>query len=293
MELRYQKEAAVGLFLIVAAVLFVFGLIWLNGRSLRVGTTVEISFDDVSGLKVGDPVRTSGVSVGQVSSIRLVAPGQVLVLLNLHDAPRPRSDARAVVRAADFFGARFVDYYPGTPGQPLLPHDSLAGQRELGVDQMVAGIATPGHQALTNAANFLSPQNAADLRALLTEARIAVGKLGNAARAPSEEAAKAMASLTDLLQQLDQLVAGEAASQTMQNMQQASRNLADVTATLRSTTTSLDSVLSKINTGRGSVGRMVNDTTLVSDLHNATAALTALLTDLKAHPGRYVNVHVF
>jgi phospholipid/cholesterol/gamma-HCH transport system substrate-binding protein len=293
MELRYQREAAVGLFLIVAAVLFVIGLIWLHGRSLTVGTMVEITFTDVSGLKVGDPVRTSGVNVGQVSEIKLVAPGRVDVFLNLHAAPAPRRDARAVVRAADFFGARFVDYDPGSASQPLLPGDSLAGERELGVDQMVAGIADPGHAALENAANFLSPQNAADLRSLLVETREAVAKLGNAAKAPSEEAARAMASLTDLLQQLDQVVAGQAAAQTMQNMQQASRNLADVTATLRGTTVALDSVLNKINTGRGSVGRMVNDTTLVTDLHNATTALTALLTDLKAHPGRYVHVSVF
>jgi hypothetical protein len=38
---------------------------------------------------------------------------------------------------------------------------------------------------------------------------------------------------------------------------------------------------------------MVNDTTLVTDLHAASTALTELLTDLKAHPGRYVQVHVF
>jgi phospholipid/cholesterol/gamma-HCH transport system substrate-binding protein len=157
----------------------------------------------------------------------------------------------------------------------------------------VAGLANPGRQALANAARFLSPQNAAALRDLLTEARTAVGKLGNAAQAPSQEAARAMASLTDLLQQLNQLVAGEAATQTMQNMQVASRNLADVTATLRTTTASLDSVLAKINSGRGSVGRLVNDTTLVTDLHSASTALTELLTDLKAHPGRYVHVSVF
>ena len=293
MELRYRREATVGLFLIVAAVIFVFGLIWLQGRTLERGTRVEIAFTDVSGLKVGDPVRTSGVNVGEVSDIRLAAPGRVLVTLNLSHGTRPRQDAQAVVRAADFFGARYVDYDPGTPGQPALSGDSIAGQREVGIDQMMAGIADPGRQALLNAAQFLSPQNAEALRSLLTEARAAVAKLGDAAAAPSQQAARAMASLSDLLQQLDQVVGGEAASQTVANMREASRNLAAVTATLQHTTVSLDSVLTKVNTGRGSVGRLVNDTTLVTDLHGTMAALTALLTDLKAHPGRYVNVHVF
>jgi phospholipid/cholesterol/gamma-HCH transport system substrate-binding protein len=55
----------------------------------------------------------------------------------------------------------------------------------------------------------------------------------------------------------------------------------------------LDSILVKINSGRGSIGRMVNDTTMVADLHAATSALTELLTDIKANPKRYINVRVF
>jgi phospholipid/cholesterol/gamma-HCH transport system substrate-binding protein len=293
MELRYQREATVGLLLIVAAALFVYGLIWLTGHQVRGNTSLEVAFTDVSGLKVGDPVRTSGVDVGQVQDIRLVAPGRVLVFLKLAVPQRPRQDASAVVRSLDLFGAHFVDYDPGTPTAPLLRSDSLTGQREVELTQLVENLTTPGRQTLQNASQFLSAQNAAALRALLTDARTAVTQLGNSVDAPSREAARAMASLRDLLQQLDQVVGGDAMSQTMSNMRDATHNLAQVTATLEKTTVSLDSILAKVNTGRGSVGRMVNDTTLVTDLHAATTALTELLTDLKAHPGRYVHVSVF
>jgi phospholipid/cholesterol/gamma-HCH transport system substrate-binding protein len=293
MELRYQREALVGVFLIVAAVLFVFGMSWLRGRQMTHGTSIEIAFTDVSGLKVGDPVRTSGVDVGQVERIRLVAPGRVLVVLNLAEPNRPRRDAKAVVRALDYFGAHYVDYDPGSPTEPLLAKDSIAGQQEVGLGQLVENLTTPGRQALVNASEFLSPRNAADLRALLVSARAAVAKLGNAAQAPSQEAARAMASLADLMQQLNQVVGGDAATQTMENMRDATHNLAQVTATLQQTTVALDSIMAKINTGRGSMGRVVNDTTLVTDLHGVTTALTELLTDLKAHPGRYVHVSVF
>lgn len=293
MELRYQREATVGLLLIVAAALFVYGLIWLSGHQVRGNTALVVAFTDVSGLKVGDPVRTSGVDVGQVQDIRLVAPGRVVVFLRLAVPQRPRQDASAVVRSLDLFGAHFVDYDPGTPTAPLLRSDSLTGQREVELTQLVENLTTPGRQTLQNASQFLSAQNAAALRALLTDARTAVTQLANSVDAPSREAARAMVSLRDLLQQLDQVVGGDAMSQTMSNMRDATHNLAQVTATLEKTTVSLDSILAKVNTGRGSVGRMVNDTTLVTDLHAATTALTELLTDLKAHPGRYVHVSVF
>lgn len=293
MELRYQREATVGLLLIVAAVLFVFGMIWLSGHQVRSGKILEVAFTDVSGLKIGDPVRTSGVDVGQVQNVRLVAPGRVLVFLKLEVPQRPRRDASAVVRSLDMFGAHYVDYDPGTPSEPPLTRDSLTGQRETDLTQLVSDLTTPGRQTLQNASQFLSPQNAASLRALLTDARAAVTQLGNSVDAPSKAAAEAMTSLRDLLQQLDQVVGGDAMTQTMSNMRDATRNLTQLTATLQRTTATLDSILVKVNAGRGSVGRMVNDTTLVTDLHAATAALTDLLTDLKAHPGRYVHVSVF
>jgi len=293
MELRYRREATVGVFLIVATLIFVFGMIWLRGKSLRSNDLVQTTFSDVAGLKVGDPIRTSGVAVGQIEDIRLVKPGQVLVLMSLKGGQWPRADARAVVRSLDFFGAQYLDYDPGTAPQPLPAHGIIPGVREQSVAEQIEGLSGPGRQALNNAGQFLSPQNAAELHALLVDTRRAVGQLGNAADAPSREAAGALLSLRELLQRLDLLVGGSAGQQTFDNMRDASRNLAQVTATLQRTSASLDTILLKINTGRGSIGRMVNDTTLVSDLHAASTALTALLTDLRVNPKRYVQVHVF
>ena len=293
MELRYRREAAVGLFLIIATVVFVVGMLWLRGKPLRSGELVQTTFSDVAGLKEGDPIRTSGVAVGQIKEIRLARPGEVLVVMDLKGGQRPRKDARAVVRSLDLFGAQYLDYDPGTAAEPLAAGAIIPGQREPSVAELVSGLTGPGRQALSNAGEFLSPQNAVALHALLEDTRRAVAQLGNAADAPSREAAGALLSLRELLQRLDVLVGGDAAQQTFNNMRDATRNLAQVTATLERTTVSLDSILGKINTGRGSIGRMVNDTTLVGDLHSASAALTALLTDLRLNPKRYVQVHVF
>ena len=293
MELRYRREAAVGLLLIIATAIFVFLLIWLRGKSLRSGQLIEIAFDDVSGLKVGDPVRTSGVGVGQVNDIRLVAPGRVDVVLKLHSAPNPRQDARAVVRSLDFFGARYVDYQPGSAAAPLPAGREIRGEKEQDLTGLAQGLSGQGQEALANAAAFLGPENTRELRRLLTEARGAVSRLGSASETGGQQAAAALQSLREVLQHLDLLLGGDAATQTFGNIRDASRNLVQVTAALQKTTTALDSILDKINSGQGSLGRMVTDTTLVTDLHTASTALTALLTDLKAHPGRYVQVRIF
>ena len=159
--------------------------------------------------------------------------------------------------------------------------------------EVVAGVANPGRAALSNAEQFLSPQAAAQLRALLAEARTAVGQIGMATESGSHEAIGAVMELRKVLQRLDLLLGTDDAATTLRAARDASRNLAQVTATLERTTTSLDSILAKINSGRGSIGRMVNDTTLAADLHAATTALTELLTDLKANPSKYIHVRIF
>ena len=293
MELRYRREAAVGILILAAAAVFVFGIIWLRGKSLKSGQAVEIVFSDVSGLKVGDPVRTSGVTVGQVQDIQLAAPGKVAVRLDLTAAKAPHKDARAVVRSLDFFGARYVDYDPGMAATPLGPADTIPGTREPDMGEMLAGVANPGRAALSNAEQFLSPEAAAQLRALLVDARTAVNRLGTATQTGSDAAGATLLDLRKVLQRLDLLLGNDATTQTLESMRDASRNLAQVTATLQRTSVSLDSILLKVNAGRGSLGRMVNDTTLVTDLHLASTALTELLTDLKANPGKYIHVRVF
>jgi phospholipid/cholesterol/gamma-HCH transport system substrate-binding protein len=76
----------------------------------------------------------------------------------------------------------------------------------------------------------------------------------------------------------------------MRSVQSSARNMDSLTATLTRTTTQLDSILAKVNSGQGLAGTLVNDTTLVSEIRATNTALRDLLVDLKADPGRYIRL---
>jgi hypothetical protein len=44
-----------------------------------------------------------------------------------------------------------------------------------------------------------------------------------------------------------------------------------------------------MNRGEGTLGRMASDTMMYHDLHQLSISLTALLTDLKEHPDKYMK----
>lgn len=293
MELQYRREATVGAFLIVAAAVFVFGLMWLRGQSLSRGEMLDVVFSDVAGLKEGDPIRTSGVHVGTVKSIRLQEPGQVLVRLELQHRQEPRADARVVVRALDFFGARYVDYRPGSADHGLAEGQLLIGEKESDLADMAQDLSGQGRRALENAAEFMGPENTRELRATLTRAQRLLEQLGGASQGPSREATAALTSLRQLLQRMDLLVANAANQQTVSNVRDATAHLAEVTATMRHTSQVMDSLLVKINSGQGALGQLVNDSTFLVELRATNRHLDSLITDFMANPRKYVNVSVF
>ena len=55
----------------------------------------------------------------------------------------------------------------------------------------------------------------------------------------------------------------------------------------------LDQLTAKIENGDGSMGLLMNDKELYSNLNNASRELDLLLQDFRLNPKRYVNVSVF
>jgi len=68
-----EKTYRVGLFVFVSLFILIFGHLWLSRFEMgRKGVVITVLFDDISGLKLGDPVYVFGVNKGKVISIRML-----------------------------------------------------------------------------------------------------------------------------------------------------------------------------------------------------------------------------
>ncbi|WP_067695396.1 MCE family protein [Nocardia jejuensis] len=74
--------------------------------------TIKAEFVQSAGIKVGDKVAVSGVSVGSVAGTELEGD-HVLVSLAVKDDLKFGPDAKASIKMATLLGARFVDLIPG------------------------------------------------------------------------------------------------------------------------------------------------------------------------------------
>src|SRR5207245_10381430 len=96
MDLTYKQEVGVGAIVLVGVAVFLVGMFWLTGQSLRTGgLSVDVMFESVAGLKQGDPVLVSGVKKCRVARVALQRVKSVRVTIESSQAVRPHIDARA------------------------------------------------------------------------------------------------------------------------------------------------------------------------------------------------------
>ena len=293
MELRYKREAAVGLMIIVGALAFVFLMMWLRGKTLSHGEIVRVSFNDVGGLKEGDPVRTSGVTIGHVTTVRLVAAGNVEVSFDIKAGPSPHADASARIMSQDFFGAKFVDYTPGTARDMLPAGRTLTGERVEDISELAT---TLGGRTKTMLDTLMvtTVLLSRELRTTMSSLNRVLTTLNAGASSGSQELTGTLQDLRHSLQRVDQLLAtnGPAVTETVRGMRGAAIQADSITRLLASASARFDSVLAKVNNGHGPAGALLNDTTVVRDLMQTNAALRDLLVDFKANPGRYIRLRL-
>lgn len=286
MELRYKGEALVGAMLIVGVATFVGLLMWLQGKSWRSGDLVHVSFESVAGLKEGDPVRTSGVRVGHVKTISLIAPGNVDVLFDVQHGPPPREDAKAEIVAADLFGARFIEYSPGVSTRALAQGQVVRGVRMEDLSGMATSLSGQGKDLMNNFA-VLTQQ----LGQTLVNVNRLITTLNSGSSNASTQLGGSLEALRTMLQRLDNLVAqnAPAASETMRSLRQTSVRADTLMRSLAHTSAAMDSLIALASHGHGPIPRLLGDSTVLNELLSTNTALRELLTDFKANPGKYIR----
>jgi phospholipid/cholesterol/gamma-HCH transport system substrate-binding protein len=69
--------------------------------------------------------------------------------------------------------------------------------------------------------------------------------------------------------------------------------MAALAADFRVTSLKLDSIVTKANSGPGSVGLALNDPGAYNDIRAVIQHMDSLVVDLKRNPRRYINLSIF
>ena len=128
MEKQYKRSVIVGIFVFVALVIFVLGVMTLGGQKnlFNKGASIHAVFTEVNGLQPGNNVWYAGVKVGTVQSISFNKEGKVDVTMNINESSLPiiRQDAKATIGAEGFIGNKIVVLSGGSAAAPVVQNGS-------------------------------------------------------------------------------------------------------------------------------------------------------------------------
>lgn len=152
---------AIGIILVVSAVYYVGKQKNLFGSTFR----VKVMFKTVSGLKVGNNVRFSGINIGTVDNIQLVSDTAVKVEMVIRKSVQPfiKSDATANIGSDGLMGDKVLVISPGTSSnEPIKDNAFLVSHPAVEMEQIMTSLKTTADNAgvITNQlALFTSKMN--------------------------------------------------------------------------------------------------------------------------------------
>jgi phospholipid/cholesterol/gamma-HCH transport system substrate-binding protein len=294
-----RAEIQVGLTVLLALVVLLWGVTWLKEFSLQRRVTVwHVRFPETGGLGASDEVRVNGIRKGAVSSIALQGD-HVLVDLALASDVRLTTDSRVAIRNVGLMGEKVIAVDLRATGQPVASADTLEGIYEQGLPEIMANLGGT-LSALDRTSRQLDritrrlAENG-DLDVTLSNFRQASSDLRSAV---SENRALLHRTLQDAgaaASAAREMTAGnrEQVARTLDTIQRSAQNVERLASRLDSLRAQAQVVTGRVENGDGTLGRLVNDRQLYDDVRTTLASLNALIADIQAHPKKYIHVSVF
>lgn len=113
-----------GMFMIAGVLLFLAAIYFIGKNKNMFGTTIHLKtqFNNVSGLKVGNNVRFSGINIGTVEQIEFISDSAIAVDLIIREEVQKyiKTDAIASIGSDGLMGDKVLTISPGSSSNEII-----------------------------------------------------------------------------------------------------------------------------------------------------------------------------
>ena len=310
--MKFTKEIKAGLIALLAIIGFVILFQFMKGKSLFTTDNIFYAkFDNVEGLAASNPVSINGLKVGQVDEIIPITDkdGKIhfVVKVNIDDNFEFSKRSTLEIFEPGLMSGKEMRVNLQY-GQPMAKDgDTLTGAYTLSMLNNISSQVGPVKDqlqivlkrvdSLTNNANQLfDEQNRAEIRSLLLNLNRTVASFEGTSRQTNALLANNDPKIQKMLDnaKLATISAKTAIDKYGRVADEVDvQKLNNTIDKLSTTAEKLNGVISGIQDGKGSLGKLTQDEQLYNNLNATSENLNKLVEDLKANPKRYLNLSVF
>jgi phospholipid/cholesterol/gamma-HCH transport system substrate-binding protein len=309
--MKISNETKIGALTAIAITILILGYSFLKGNDIFSSSNRFYAvYKSVDGLSVSKPVLVNGFPIGRISNMKLLSDGRTIVELKVEQQYKVPSNTLAKLVSTDLLGSKAIvfDYgnsntfaedkdtlranIQGSLAESLQPIQLKAENLITKLDSSLAAInriLNPEFQRNVDR-SFLSIANSLQtlegttkkIDALIGSQTTHINSILSNTDAVSVNLKNSTEHLTGITTNFDKISNDVANSNIKQTLENANKAMAD-----------LQVAISKINSDKGSIGLLINDTKLYKNLNDASSNLNNLFIDIKAHPKNYVSFSVF
>lgn len=297
-----KTEIKVGITVLLGILIFIWILGWAKNISLQSNEQpIDVRFDNVAGLEIGDPVTVNGVKKGYVESMK-VEQNHVIVKMMINDDVKLKQDATFAISMLDLMGGKKVEVFPG---ESVVPFD----KNKLAVGKFYADI--PSVMSL-----FGSVQD--DLVTILKDVKISLHSMNKylTDEKLSNNVQSSMANLNELTNKLNIILnenrndiktlttntveltqkSNEMLTENKENIKEIISNLKIVFLKSDSLLTDLNSLTKETMNQQNNIGKFLYDENIIKDLKQSLKQvneLTSILIEQLKNKGVNVDANIF
>lgn len=285
------------------AILFV-GFKFLKGIDFfDPANTYYVVYENVDGLTISNPVEVNGFRVGRVNDITLLQDGAktgMLVAIEINeDLVLYQGTEALLVDENPVLGGKAIVLNIKRDGRALVEEDTLVGvvDQALGdmlkekSDPIIANIDT----TLTKVNNILSDISGSGgkVDGALGDFQLAANELKYMVVENRRDINAIAMNLKGLSETLNDPQNGVAPFMVKMNHLADSLNSLELKQTVASANAAvqnLQAITKNLQSGQGSLGKLMYSDSLYTNLNQSTESLNRLLQDIQANPGRYIDL---
>jgi len=309
--LKVSNETKIGALTAVAITVLVLGYNFLRGNDIfsREQQFYAI-YGHVDGLNISKPVLVNGFQIGRVSDMKLQHSGKTVVEFKINkDYPIPENSV-ARLMSTDLLGNKAIEFELGNSTINAENKDTLRSNVERSLAESVQPVQKKAEtiiakmdSLLTSVNTILNPsfqknidRSFKSIANTLETIEGTTKKVDGLVGSEGGRIAKIMAnfeSISNNLRNNNDHITHIISNFDQMSNQVAKLNIQETLTNANKALNELQVAINKVNSGKGSVGLLLNDDKLYNNLNNAANNLDKLMQDLKANPKRYVSFSVF
>ncbi|MEK6449930.1 MULTISPECIES: MlaD family protein [unclassified Myroides] len=294
--MKISKEIKTAILVLGAIALFIWGYSFLKGSNIFDNSTkYYVEYDNVEGLTMSSNVTINGLVVGKVSKISLDnKTGKLNVELLMTQKVDIAKSSVATIYSPGLIGGKAIMINPQFGDSNYAQSgDFIKGELQKDMTDKLTEEILPlkdkVEAVLANANEMILALNSIMDEKMQADLKGAVQELNGTLAGANKMIATSGPKLDGTLNNLNTMSTNFAAlSSDLKTL-----DIQSTFTKLDNATTNMDKIMADIQSGKGSVGKLLKDEELYANLTGASKELELLLGDLKNNPKRYVHFSLF